>query len=180
MQRSNSLRYIEGLRYRTTEAYWVMSNLRPESEIHLNRITLTREGLFFVEAGYSSDGPSGPTIDTKDFMPGATGWHDPIYELLRNEMLHVNIDIIQPDSRPGSPSIYTNKESSIIRHATHEQIRQEADMFLIDIMVLDWEKLKFKPIPEFLHTLRLKYIYDALRVGGVSSASLCTKVYSAP
>lgn len=180
MHRSNSLRYIDGLRYRTTEAYWVMSNLRPQSEIHLNRITLTREGLFFVEAGYSSDGPSGPTVNTKDFMPGATGLHDPLYELLRNEMLHIPVDIVQPDSRPGSPSIYLNEEPAIIKNASHEDIRKEADRFLIDIMILDWEKLDFKPLPKFLHTIRLKYIYDALRLGGVSSASDCKKVYIAP
>jgi len=31
-------------------------------------ITLLREGLLFISAGYSSDGSSGPTIDTKSFI----------------------------------------------------------------------------------------------------------------
>jgi hypothetical protein len=147
-----------------------MCNLRPHKAIVLNRIHLTREGLFFVEGGYSSDGPSGPTIDTKDFMPGAMGWHDPVYELLRHEMMHIEVDIIQPDYRPGEGIIYhTPPEDRIIRNASHEQIRQEADKFLIDMVLLD-EMWKF----------RAKYIYNGLRVGGVSSAIESRRVYVAP
>lgn len=170
MLRSEKLRYIDGLKYRSTEPYWVMSNLRPHSAINLNRIHLTREGLFFVEAGYSSDGPSGPTIDTKDFMPGAMGWHDPAYELLRHEMMHVEVDIVQPEFRAGEGIIYkTDPGNKIIRNASHEQIREEADKFLVDMLLLD-EMWKF----------RAQYVYDGLRAGGVSSAIEARKVYVAP
>lgn len=170
MLRADKLRYIGGLKYRSTEPYWAMCNLRPRSAIVLNRINLTREGLFFVEGGYSSDGPSGPTIDTKDFMPAAMGWHDPVYELLRHEMMHVEISIIQPDFRPGEGYIYTtDPDNKIIRNATHEEIRQEADRFLADILLLDgmWK-------------FRVKYIYDSLRAGGTSSAITSKKVHVAP
>ncbi len=170
IQRASNLRYINGLKYRSTEPYWAMCNLRPHAVINLNRIHLTREGLFFLESGYSSDGPSGPTIDTKDFMPGAMGWHDPMYELLRHEMLHIEVDIISPDCRPGEGVIYhTDPENRIIKNASHEQIREEADKFLADILLLDgmWK-------------FRAKYVYDGLRVGGMSSATQCKKIYVAP
>lgn len=168
--RASKLRYIDGLKYRSTESYWAMCNLRPHREIHLHRINLTRDGLFFLEAGYSSDGPSGPTIDTRDFMPGAMGWHDPCYELLRHEMLHVQVDIIQPQSRPGEGVIYdTDPQDKIIRNASHEQIRQEVDKFLADILLLD-DMWKF----------RAKYVYEGVRKGGILSAVECRKVFVAP
>ena len=43
---------------------------------------ITIKGLLTVRKGYASDGPSGPTIDTKSFMRGAFV-HDALYQLLR-------------------------------------------------------------------------------------------------
>lgn len=167
--RADKLRYIDGYKYRTTEPYWVMCNLRPHQHIEKHRIHLTREGLFFLEAGYSSDGPSGPTIDTADFMPGATGWHDPMYELLRNEMLHIPVDIVQPESRPGNNVVYQPCPEKIIVNASHEDIRQEADRFLADILLLDG-----------MWSIRVKWIYAALRKAGVSAAIKKQKEHIAP
>lgn len=169
IRRSNNLRYIDGLKYRTTEPYWIMCNLRPKKHIELHRIHLTRDGLFFLEAGYSSDGPSGPTIDTANFMPGAIGWHDPIYELLRQEMLRVPIDIIQPQDRIGAGTIYQPCSDNVIIDASHEDIRQEADRFLADLLLLDG-----------MWPMRVRWIYAALRKGGASSAIERKKVYVAP
>ncbi|PSJ15863.1 hypothetical protein [Nitrosomonas supralitoralis] len=168
--RASKLRYIEGQKYRSVESFWAMCNLRPHREINLHNINLTRDGMFYLTPGYSSDGPSGPTIDTRDFMPGAMGWHDPCYELLRYEMMHIEVDIIQPPSRPGEGVIYhTKPEDKIIRNASHEQIREEVDKFLADILLLDnmWR-------------FRARYVYEGVRKGGLSSASVCTKVYAAP
>ena len=39
-----------------------------------------------IKEGYAWDGPSGPTIDTKDFMRGAL-IHDALYQLLREGQL---------------------------------------------------------------------------------------------
>ncbi len=57
-----------------------MLPLFPEKELcsDAKMITLLREGLLFISAGYSSDGPSAPTIDTKSFMLGAFV-HDALY-----------------------------------------------------------------------------------------------------
>lgn len=187
--RSGALRWIAGFKYRTTEPYWLMTNFRPKRAIQLNRIHLTREGLLFIEAGYSSDGPSGPTIDTKDIMPGATGAHDPGYELLRNEMMGVPVDIVQPEQRPGEGLIYnTPDEEKVIKNASHEQIRHEFDKLLADLMLLDGrivcEKLdkypRFKRLLGKILVFRAQYFYDGLRLGGVSSAIVCRKEYAAP
>jgi len=189
IQRSKSLRWIEGFKYRTTEPYWVFTNFRPQRSIQLNRIHLTREGLLFIEPGYSSDGPSGPTIDTADIMPGATGAHDPGYELLRNGMMNVSVDIIQPESRPGEGVIYTTSEDErVIKNASHEQIRHEFDKLLADLMLLDGRivSAKFEKYPRIRRLVdralvfRAQYFYDGLRMGGVSSAVVCRKEYSAP
>lgn len=168
--RASKLRYIGAQKYRSIESFWVMCNLRPHKEINLHAINLTRDGLFYLAPGYSSDGPSGPTIDTKDFMPGAMGWHDPCYELLRYEMMHIEVDIIQPPSRPGEGVIYhTNPENKIVKNASHEQIREEVDKFLADILLLD-NMWKF----------RAQYVYEGIRKGGLLSASVCVKQYAAP
>lgn len=189
IQRSNALRWIEGFKYRTIEPYWLFTNFRPRRSIQLNRIHLTREGLLFIEPGYSSDGPSGPTIDTADIMPGATGMHDPGYELLRNGMMSVVVDIIQPESRPGEGVIYKTPEADrIIKNAGHEQIRHEFDKLLADLMLLDGKIVaaRFAKFPriqrlvERILVFRAQYFYDGLRLGGVSSAVVCRKEYSAP
>lgn len=43
-------------------------------------------GLLTMKKGYAWDGPSGPTIDTKNFMRGSLV-HDALYQLMRNGQL---------------------------------------------------------------------------------------------
>jgi hypothetical protein len=64
-----------------------MLPLSPEKELCSDAImiTLLREGLLFISVGYSSDGPSGPTIDAKSFMLGAFV-HDALYEAMLGEI----------------------------------------------------------------------------------------------
>jgi len=71
-------------KYRASESIAVILPLFPEKELcsDAKMINLLRERLLFISAGYSSDGPSGPTIDTKSFMLGAFV-HDALYEMLR-------------------------------------------------------------------------------------------------
>lgn len=49
-------------------------------------IKLTKTGQLTIFKGYAWDGPSGPTIDTKDFMRGSLV-HDALYQLIREEKL---------------------------------------------------------------------------------------------
>lgn len=45
-------------------------------------VKLAPRGLLIIAEGYYWDGPSGPTIDTEDFMRGSLV-HDALYQLMR-------------------------------------------------------------------------------------------------
>jgi len=49
-------------------------------------LTLDEEGMLGIKEGYAWDGPSGPTIDTLNFMRGSLV-HDALYQLIRMEVL---------------------------------------------------------------------------------------------
>jgi hypothetical protein len=49
-------------------------------------LKLNPEGLLEIKKSYAWDGPSGPTIDTPDFMRGALV-HDALYQLIRMKAL---------------------------------------------------------------------------------------------
>jgi hypothetical protein len=59
-------------------------------EIDTDFIFLGQDNLLILEKGYACDGPSGPTIDTKNFMRGAF-IHDCLYQLCREGYLEKNI-----------------------------------------------------------------------------------------
>ena len=156
MLRANKLEWTEGYKYRTSKTYWAFINIFPFEEIQIGRITLTVEGLLIIDRGYSWDGPSGFTIDTKNFMPGSIT-HDALYEILRcpAKPLDRKCDII--------------RDGEIIHAATHEQVREEADKTLRDIVQADG-----------MSDFRSNYVYKGVRVGGESSAEKPRKVYTAP
>jgi len=45
-------------------------------------VQISRNGRLKIKTGYAWDGPSGPTLDTKNFMRG-TLIHDALYQLMR-------------------------------------------------------------------------------------------------
>lgn len=49
-------------------------------------IYLDTNGMLTVKKGYAWDGPSGPTIDTLNFMRGSLV-HDALYQLMREELI---------------------------------------------------------------------------------------------
>lgn len=157
MQRAPQLAWTEGYKYRTSRTYWIFTNIRPFEEVQVGRIILTIEGLMIILNGYSWDGPSGPTLDTKDFMPGGLG-HDAGYEILRcpQKLLDRRCDIV----RPGK---------DIIHAATHEQIREEFDLMLTEIN-----------LEEGMWEFRANYVHKAVRLGGVESAEKPRKIHYAP
>ncbi len=46
------------------------------------------DGFVVIRKGYSWDGPSGPTVDTDNFMRGAL-IHDALYQLIREGCIHI-------------------------------------------------------------------------------------------
>ena len=49
-------------------------------------ISLAKDGLLIVRAGYCWDGPSGPTIDSASVMRGPLA-HDALYQLMREGLI---------------------------------------------------------------------------------------------
>ena len=55
----------------------------------LRYLEIDSDGELLIKAGYSWDGPSGPTIDTKNFMQGSLV-HDALYQLMRECIISQN------------------------------------------------------------------------------------------
>jgi len=85
------MRYSAGYKYQLAESCTVtMPDLPVRTrEIDTDYIWLGDANLLIIKKGYAWDGPSGPTIDTKDFMRGSLV-HDALYQLIRGNHLDKN------------------------------------------------------------------------------------------
>ena len=82
------IKYRSGYKYQLAEVYSVEVGVIPETDVHTEDeyISLNDAGLLTLKKAYAWDGPSGPTIDTKNFMRGALV-HDALYQLIRCELI---------------------------------------------------------------------------------------------
>lgn len=80
------IKYRSGYKYQLAEDYRVKVSVIPVQDIDTDFVGLSKQGMLFIKKGYAWDGPSGPTIDTKDFMRGSLV-HDALYQLMRNRHL---------------------------------------------------------------------------------------------
>ena len=81
------MKYRKGYKYQLAEALVVDTGIHyPGRNIKTEFIELNVFGELTIKSGYASDGPSGPTIDTKTFMRGAFV-HDAFYQLMRMGLL---------------------------------------------------------------------------------------------
>lgn len=78
--------YKAGYKYQLKEKYVAEIPIKPEVSIDTEYLTLTLDGILTVKEGYAWDGPSGPTIDTLNFMRGSLV-HDALYQLMRERHL---------------------------------------------------------------------------------------------
>ena len=69
-------------KYRLETTYRLETDLRPTRAHSTGFVRLDVDGVLEVRAGYSWDGPSGPTRDVPEWMR-ASLVHDAIYQLLR-------------------------------------------------------------------------------------------------
>jgi len=95
----NSIRYrsLHGYKYQLAETYEIqlpaaflpmipkVGIAHPDTNPAL---TLSGSGLLRIFERYSWDGPSGPTIDTPDFMRGSLV-HDALYQFIRERLLPI-------------------------------------------------------------------------------------------
>lgn len=76
------IKYKDGFRYQLDEDYKVTVGFSPDKDIGTHFIDFRTSGILTIKKGYAWDGPSGPTIDTANFMRGSL-IHDALYQLMR-------------------------------------------------------------------------------------------------
>lgn len=83
--------FKKGYKYQIRESHICNLNresvkIIPDQNIDTDYILLTADGELTIKKSYAWDGPSGPTIDTLNFMRGSLV-HDALYQLIREEYL---------------------------------------------------------------------------------------------
>jgi hypothetical protein len=79
------IKYKAGYKYQLAEEYQVLILIKGKTISH-GPIKLTVAGWLTIKKGYAWDGPSGPAIDTKNFMRGSLV-HDALYQLMRKKRI---------------------------------------------------------------------------------------------
>lgn len=74
--------YQQGYKYQLFDDYLVRVGVTPDYNLKSSYIELDTTGLLTIKQGYAWDGPSGPTVDTSEFMRGSLV-HDALYQLMR-------------------------------------------------------------------------------------------------
>ena len=82
---------IRGYKYQLRRSYVVKTRVRPNADRIITNhrrafARLTRDGHLTIFEGYCWDGPSGPTIDTPNWMR-ASLVHDALYQFMRLGLL---------------------------------------------------------------------------------------------
>ncbi len=83
-----------GYKYRLSENFSEPIEITPSKPVFISDKTkigkiyasLSTDGLLTIYPGYAWDGPSGPTVDTPDFLV-ASLVHDALYQMLREKKL---------------------------------------------------------------------------------------------
>lgn len=74
-------------KYQLMNDYTYTTNIKRSTNAEIESfIRLQQDGTIIIYKGYAWNGPSGPTIDTKDFMRGSLV-HDALYQLIREEKI---------------------------------------------------------------------------------------------
>jgi len=80
--KGDTIKYRSGYKYQLAEDYRLDVGIHPVKTITTDFLCLDTFGYLSIWKGYAWDGPSGPTIDTKDSMRGSLV-HDALYQLMR-------------------------------------------------------------------------------------------------
>ena len=83
---TNLTKYKTGYKYQLVEDFEDKVSITPFEDVEDDFIRLTADGKILIKKGYAWDGPSGPTVDTKNFMRGSLV-HDALYQLMRKERI---------------------------------------------------------------------------------------------
>lgn len=80
------IRYRTGYKYQLAADYRIRIRIAVKEAIKTEFIELDLDGNLLIRSGYAWDGPSGPTMDTKNSLRGSLV-HDALYQLMRMELL---------------------------------------------------------------------------------------------
>lgn len=80
-----SIQYRAGYKYQLACGFLVQTSIRGFAGGN-EWVGITREGRLSIREGYAWDGPSGPAIDTRNFMR-ASLIHDALYQLIREGVI---------------------------------------------------------------------------------------------
>ena len=83
---ADRIAYREGYKYQLDRDYVILIEIRPADSVRSEFLELSRTGVLTIRDGYAWDGPSGPTVDTKNFMRGSLV-HDALCQLIREGSL---------------------------------------------------------------------------------------------
>ena len=81
-------RKIDGYKYQLMEKYTQETQILVDPGVVTGGrwVVMSKTGKLTIKKGYAWDGPSGPTIDTPNFMRGSLV-HDALYQLIREKLL---------------------------------------------------------------------------------------------
>jgi hypothetical protein len=95
--KGDKIYFCGGFKYQLMSPYRVQTDILPDADIVTEYVLLGITGMLSILEGFAWDGPSGPSIDTPDFMRGSLV-HDAIYFLIRTGKLDIrwrkNADIM--------------------------------------------------------------------------------------
>jgi hypothetical protein len=74
--------YQAGYKYLLMKSVTFFTDVYPSQAIQTPFICLDSDGTLTIKRGYAWDGPSGPTVDTRNFMRGSLA-HDSLYQMMR-------------------------------------------------------------------------------------------------
>ena len=83
-------RELHRYKYQLMDDYSIQIDIKPAQNIEFRFLSLSSDGLLTMRKSYAWDGPSGPTIDTRDFMRGSLV-HDALYQLMRLSALDYKV-----------------------------------------------------------------------------------------
>lgn len=75
-------RELLNYKYQLMDDFALQIDIKPQRDIEFKFLSLAGNGLLTIRKAYAWDGPSGPTIDTRNFMRGSLV-HDALYQLMR-------------------------------------------------------------------------------------------------
>ena len=79
--------YKEGYKYQLVQNYEITIDIKSDKDITSDYIDFYQDGKLVIKKSYAWDGPSGPIIDTLNFIRGSLV-HDALYQLMRDDYLN--------------------------------------------------------------------------------------------